>query len=157
PPRDLTRIRLHFTIFAALAVVICLAWSNSFNGGLVLDNGYIIQKDARIHAATPANFDLILHRGYWPTAYDAGLYRPFTTLTYLFNYAILGDGENPAGYHVLNLLLHILNAFLVYVLALRLIGKIWTAATVAAVWSLHPVLTEAVTNIVGRADLLATL
>jgi tetratricopeptide (TPR) repeat protein len=33
--------------------------------------------------------------------------------------------------------------------------KLWPAVFVAAVWAVHPVLTESVTNMVGRADLLA--
>ena len=33
--------------------------------------------------------------------------------------------------------------------------KLWPAVFVAAIWAVHPVLTESVTNMVGRADLLA--
>ncbi len=116
----------------------------------------MIQLDTRVRAATSENIGLILNHSYWATKYDSGLYRPVTTLSYLFNYAILGNGEQPAGYHWLNVFLHIINSFLVYALAFRFLRKLWPAAFIAAVWSLHPILTEAVTNIVGRADLLAT-
>ena len=40
-------------------------------------------------------------------------------------------------------------------LALRIGRRLWPAIFVAAVWAVHPLSTEAVTNIVGRADLLA--
>ena len=43
---------------------------------------------------------------------------------------------------------------LVFAIGRRLAG-VWPAATVAGLWAVHPLLTEAVTNIVGRADLLS--
>jgi hypothetical protein len=39
--------------------------------------------------------------------------------------------------------------------AQRLVRKFWPSVFIAALWAVHPVLTESVTNIVGRADLLA--
>jgi len=144
----------HALVAAGLFVLVLLAWSNSFGDGFVLDNRFFILLDPRVHQATSENIGLILNRGYWYT-YNSGLYRPLTTLSYLFNYAILGNGEQPAGYHWVNILLHFANAFLVYVLSLRLLRKFWPAVFIASVWAVHPVLTESVTNIIGRADLLA--
>ena len=157
PAHDFKPVLRHLAVGAALCVLILLVWSNSLDGALVFDNRAMIVVDARVHAATSENIGLILNHSYWATKYDSGLYRPITTLSYLFNYAILGNAENPAGYHWLNILLHVLNALLVYALAFRFLRKLLPAAFVAAVWSLHPIVTEAVTNIVGRADLLATL
>ena len=48
-----------------------------------------------------------------------------------------------------------MNVWLVFGLALRIGRRLWPAIFVAAVWAVHPLSTEAVTNIVGRADLLA--
>ena len=62
------------------------------------------------------------------------MYRPVTTLWYLFNYAILSNGDRAAGYHSINPALHFGNVLLVYCLALRLIGSAWPAALIAAVW-----------------------
>jgi tetratricopeptide (TPR) repeat protein len=86
-----------------------------------------------------------------------GLYRPFTTLTYLVDYAVLGHADRPFGYHAANLGLHLACVALVYALVWELVRRTWPAAVAAALFGLHPVATEAVTNIVGRADLLATL
>jgi len=61
----------------------------------------------------------------------------------------------PGGYHWVNLALHEVNVALVYVLGILVLGEIAPALALAAIWGLHPLLTEAVTNIVGRADLLA--
>jgi tetratricopeptide (TPR) repeat protein len=139
----------------ALCVITLLAYSNSFHAGFVVDSDYVILRDPRVHAVTIENLNMILNRGYWWLPPEKGLYRPFTTLTYLFNYAVLGNGEQPAGYHSINLLLHSINVLLLYGLALRILKKSWPAAFIAALWAVHPVLTESVTNIIGRADLLA--
>jgi tetratricopeptide (TPR) repeat protein len=140
-----------------LCLVCVLAYANSFSSGFVADNHYIIQEDPRIRAVTSENVGMIINHGYWFLPPEKGLYRPFTTLTYLFNYAILGNGDQPGGYHAVNLLIHLLNVIFVYVLALRFLRNMWQAFFVAALWGVHPVSTEAVTNIVGRADLLAAL
>jgi tetratricopeptide (TPR) repeat protein len=135
-------------------VLALLAYSNSFQAGFTLDNTGLLL-DPRIREFTPENVALILtHTYWWPTG-EAGLYRPFTTLSYLFNYAIRGDGDQPSGYHSINLILHLGNVLLAYAVALRLVRKFWPTAFIAALWAVHPALTESVTNIVGRADLLA--
>jgi protein O-mannosyl-transferase len=155
--RDFRPLLVHVAVAAGLCVLVLLAWSNSFGGGFAFDNRAFILNDPRIQNATATNFDLIMNHSYWWPLSESGLYRPLTTLSYLFNYSILGNGDHPAGYHLINLLLHSLNVFLVYLLASRLIKKLWPAVFIAAVWAVHPVLTESVTNIIGRADLLAGL
>ena len=130
------------------------AYANSFQGGFVLDNRGLILNDPRIREASPENFALIFDHTYWWPNGESGLYRPFTTLTYLFNYAVLGNAAEPGGYHWINFWLHAGNGLLVFALAVRLLRKFRQAFFVAAIWAVHPVLTESVTNVVGRADLL---
>ena len=132
-----------------------LAYSNSFRAGLSLDNAWVIQEDSRIQAATFENARLILTQDYSYKNSSSGLYRPLTTFSYLLNYTILGGGAHPAGYHWVNFALHAVNILLVYWLGLLLFQEMGPAWALAAVWALHPILTESVTNIVGRADLLA--
>ena len=145
----------HWLAVAVLCAVTLLAYANSFGSGFVLDNRGILLQDPRIQAATAENLRLIFEHTYWWPYGESGLYRPLTTLTYLFNYAILGNAEHPAGYHWINILLHAGNVLLVYLLALRLVREFWPSVFLAALWAVHPVLTESVTNIVGRADILA--
>lgn len=145
----------HLLVGLSLCVLTSLVYSNSFRSGFVFDNRPLILQDPRVHSATAENVKLIFdHTYFWPRA-EHGLYRPFTTLSYLFNYAILGNADRPSGYHWINLLLHLCNVLLVYALALKLSGRLAPSALAAALWAVHPVLTETVTNIAGRADLLA--
>jgi tetratricopeptide (TPR) repeat protein len=149
------RWRQHAWRILALWVVVLAAYSNSFRAGLVFDSAGLLLQDARIRAATAQNIGRILTGQYWSSSMAAGLYRPFTTLSYLFNYAVLGNGTSPAGYHWVNLALHGANVALVYLLGILLLEDAAAALAIAAVWGLHPLLTESVTNVVGRADLLA--
>ncbi len=132
-----------------------IAYSSSFQAGLVFDSSAVIGQDPRIRQATPANIGSILTGGYLYGSSIAGLYRPLTTLSYLLNYSVFGNGPRPPGYHWSNLALHAVNVALVYALGLMVLGETAPAWALAAIWGLHPLLTESVTNIVGRADLLA--
>lgn len=140
--------RFRFALFALVAI----AWSNSLDLGYASDGG-AVTSDIRIQSATAANIALIFGKHYWwPNPADR-LYRPVTTLSYLLNHSLLG--AEAAGYHAVNVLLHLANAWLAFELALLLLGSLVPAFCAAAIWAVHPITTEAVTNVAGRADLLA--
>jgi tetratricopeptide (TPR) repeat protein len=75
-------------------------------------------------------------------------------LTYLAN-ARLGD--HAVGYHVVNVALHALVTVEALYLGSILLGSAVGGAVTAALFAVHPIHTEAVTSIVGRAELLAAL
>ena len=152
-PRDATDWRAR----AALLAVTLAAYANSFSSGLVQDAKALLTLDDRIRALTLDNLRLIFEKNYWWPKLADGLYRPLTTLSLLFNYAVLGSGQNAAGYHVVNFVLHLGNVWLVYALARRLLGEARAGFLAAALWAVHPIGVEAVTNIAGRADLLAAM
>ena len=139
----------------ALFVLALAAYSNSFRGGFVFDSQPIVLLDPRIREVSEKNIGLILQHTYWWPRGETKLYRPVTTLSYMLNYAVVGQGTHPEGYHWFNFFLHALNAYLLFLVALRFLRKLLPAALAAGLWTVHPVLTESVTNIVGRADLLA--
>jgi protein O-mannosyl-transferase len=155
-------MRTHLTVALALGFVVGLSYSSAFRaaefpGGFALDNKFIILEDPRLRSATKENVRLIFTQDYWWPKGIAGLYRPVTTLSYLFNYAVLGNKDHAIGYVIISVLLHWANAVLVYFLALILLKNYWPAAFAAALFAAHPLGTEAVTNIVGRADEFAAL
>ena len=147
----------HLAVVVGLGVVVFLAFSNTLhNTGFALDNKFIILEDPRLRQADRENLKLVFTQDYWWPKAVSGLYRPLTTLSFMFNYSILGNGEHAAGYHWVNLLLHWLNAILLYFMALVVLKKHWPAAFAAALFATHPIVTESVSNIVGRSDLFAT-
>ncbi len=147
----------HWWPLLAIWGLVLVAYSNSFHGAPVFDSASVIGQDPRIRQATPENIESILTGGYAYVNSTLGLYRPFTTFSYLLNYAVLGNGQGTVLYHCVNLVLHEVNVALVYALGLLIFGEMAPAFALAAIWGLHPLLTESVTNIVGRADLLAAL
>lgn len=83
-------------------------------------------------------------------------YRPLTVLSLRVDNTLWGPSA--LAFLVHNTLLHLINAFLVGALAYRLCSRSWAAGALGAVtFLLHPLQTEAVSSIVGRADLLVTL
>lgn len=85
-------------------------------------------------------------------------YRPLAVLSYSANFVF--GGYNPAGYHIVNIIFHLLNALLVYYLALSLLHdnplKDRFALIASLVFLLHPLGTEPVVWISARPDLLCT-
>src|SRR5215469_9746869 len=145
----------HAVAIAGLWVFALVTYSNSFRGDLSADADALVH-DPRIAAATGTAVQALFHQQYWNTGVS-GLYRPLASLSYMFNYSVLGDGVSPAGYHWLNFLLHMINTGLVYLLGLVIFQRLGAAFLFAGLWSVHPVMTESVTNIAGRPDLLAGL
>ncbi len=83
------------------------------------------------------------------------LYRPLTILSFIVNHAM---GANaPAGYRAVNIFLHGLASVLLLWLGLRLGLRETEAGAVALLFAVHPVHTEAVNAVVGRADLLVAV
>jgi protein O-mannosyl-transferase len=148
--------KLWLVIFG-LVCVVGIIYANSFQSGFVLDNEFIIQGDPRLRAATWKNVWLIFTEDYWYPRGVGGLFRPLTTLSFLTEYSLFGFGQNPTYYHFLNVLLHAMNASLVYLLLQRLLKRLDIAMFAAALFAVHPIATESVTNLVGRSDLLAAL
>jgi tetratricopeptide (TPR) repeat protein len=141
-------------LLCLLTLAVC---ANTFGSGFALDAAGVVEGDPRVHAVNLRNLALIFQNDYWwPSSVDT-LYRPVTTLSILFNYSVLGNAGNAAGYHVLNVLLHAANVMLVFQLALAVLRHRRAAFFAAALWAVHPVLTESVANIAGRADLLAAM
>jgi tetratricopeptide (TPR) repeat protein len=145
-------------VFLLLAIVTIVTYSNSYHCELVLDNYLIVGQDTRLKDFNWENVKLIFSRGYWWPTWESDLFRPLTTFSYLvnasLNRAFGHPGEEQESYHVVNWLLHLSNVLMFYGLVLGTIRKHWTAIAAAAIFAVHPLNTESVTNIVGRADLL---
>ncbi len=135
-----------------LGLVGVLAYWNSFHGALVRDGQLLVSDDPRVHELSWLNLRLIFEKSYWWPHSATNAYRPATTLSYLVNWTLFGSGGRPEGYHVVNLLLHWTNASLLFLLARRRLAHVGSAWVAAALFTVHPVQTEAVTYTAGRAD-----
>jgi len=82
-------------------------------------------------------------------------FRPLVTITYFSDYAIFG--LNPWGYHLTNLILHLLTGIVIYFLSKKILPGTVGPLLTAMIFIIHPVQTEAVNGISFREDLLCCL
>ncbi len=143
-----------FLALGSVAVVAVLSYANTLSNGFALDDEGIIQKNTRVHGL--ARLGDAVTGPYWPgEPAERGLYRPFTMATYAVNWA--AGGGSATWFHLVNLLLHAAVTGLVLLFLLPLAGDLAAAWAGALIFAVHPVHVEAVANIVGRAEILATL
>lgn len=102
----------------------------------------------------------ILENDFWGTPLSDsgshGSYRPLCVLTFRLNY-LLG-GFQPWGYHLVNVLLHCLATALLVRVARNVLPKSRSSvgpAVTGLIFATHPIHSEAVAGVVGRADLAA--
>ena len=135
---------------AALTAV--LAFANSIGNDFAYDDRLIIVGNEAIQSleTLPGTFV----KPYWPNHHgrELGLWRPVTTWVYGLQWA-LWDG-NPAGYHLVNVVLNSVAAALVVLLLGQLL-PVLPALLGGLLFAVHPVHAEAVANVVGMAELLS--
>jgi len=150
------RLAILVALLAAIAIV---PYVNAVHASFVLDDNNIVVGNPLIRSV--ANVPEIFRTDYWAggagtaAAVDPGLYRPFTVSSYAVDYQLWQ--LNPTGYHAVNVLLHAIATLALFFLALELLASPIAAFAAAAIFAAHPLHTEAVTSIVGRAEVLATL
>ena len=125
-----------------------LVYLNSLNNDLLsgMDDDMYILDNVLIKS-----FDLKAHF----TTYIAGNYHPLTTLSYAVENFFFG--ENKTVFHSTNLLLHLLNVFLVFLFISKLLKDKTIALISAAVFALHPMHVESVSWVSERKDLLYSI
>jgi tetratricopeptide (TPR) repeat protein len=134
-----------FAVIALTAIIYIRALYNGFASWD--DDNYILHNDF-IRDFSVQGFKAIFSSFYFAN------YHPLTTLTYWFEYSLFGLNALP--YHLLNVLLHLLNVWLVYKLAEKLSGKKITALLVSLLFAIHPMHVESVAWISERKDVLYT-
>lgn len=82
-------------------------------------------------------------------------WRPLVLISFAADYHVFG--LNHVGYHLSNLLWHILAAWLIFLLFYRLSKKHWLSFWPALIFLVHPLQTEAITYVSGRADPMSTV
>lgn len=152
----------------AVIAIYCLGFAvywNSFSVPFVFDDYPNIRDNPSIRLST---FDIDAIR----TALSEGYVkrRPVANLSFALNYA--AGRYDVKGYHLVNVLIHVLNGMLVYFLALLLLRRNrlltdrddfsdlrlrMTAFLAAAIFVAHPIQVQAVTYVVQRMSSLATM
>ncbi|MGE4055881.1 MAG: hypothetical protein AB7F99_13875 [Vicinamibacterales bacterium] len=140
---------------AAAVLLVCIAYSNSLSGPFTFDDRTEVVENPSIQNLRD-----------WRGVLRYNLTRPVVNVSYAVDYSVWG-GRRVFGFHLTNLLLHALNVALLFALVRRLIrdgtrpgpsgeDADVTAFLVASLFAVHPMMTEAVSYISGRSDLLVT-
>ena len=132
-----------------LVVVACAVYAQTVGYDFTFDDILVIVRRPLFHHIEA--WREIIGASWWS---NKTLYRPLTALTFAGNWA-LGHGS-PHPFHAVNVFLHAVTCVAVYALARRYLAP--SAALVAGLlFAVHPVHTEAVANVVGRAEVMSAL
>jgi tetratricopeptide (TPR) repeat protein len=142
-------IAILFIIFAAFSV-----YMNTLPNVFLFDDRHmIVDNNYTKHLAT---LPMVFKNKISSAPVGWGMYRPVLMLTFAFNYFF--SGLAPAGYHLINILIHFLNAWLLY-LFLKLFFKELSFPLrlgITLIFCVHPVNTEAVAYISSRSTILCS-
>lgn len=145
----LPRWALAIVFFAVLLSLSFLAFGRSiWHDFAPIDDSFLIYNNLALRGITWAHIRTIF------TTYDPELYIPLTFFSFQMNYAM--GALNPFGYHLANVLLHGINASLVFLVLRNLTNHRLASMIGAGIFAVHPLHTEAVVWIAGRKDLLFT-
>ncbi|XP_041651499.1 protein O-mannosyl-transferase TMTC3 [Cheilinus undulatus] len=142
-------------ILLLTGLVVGCYW-NSLSCGFVFDDVSAILDNKDLRPSTPLR-NLFLN-DFWgtPMAEERShkSYRPLTVLTFRLNY--LYSELSAASYHLLNVILHAVVCVL-FLRVCRLFLDRTFSLVAALLFAVHPIHTEAVTGVVGRAELLSSI
>lgn len=140
-----------FILSLALVLLTVLAYLPVRNNAFINfdDNQYITEN---AHVKAGLSWDTVT----WAfTTYDAANWHPFTWLSHALDCQLFGI--NPAGPHLISVLLHALNAVLLFLVLQSLTGFTWRSLMVAALFAVHPLNVESVAWAAERKNLLSML
>jgi tetratricopeptide (TPR) repeat protein len=139
-----------FLYAALIALLTIIVFSNSIKNGFVRNYDDILY----ITSAENAKALTVNDIGTIFSSYVAGIYHPVTVLSLAIEYNLLGPSATH--FHLINLLIHVLNVLLVFWFIYLLTKRIEISIIVALFFGIHPMHVESVSWISERKDVLYT-
>ncbi|MBD3426988.1 MAG: tetratricopeptide repeat protein [Candidatus Omnitrophica bacterium] len=139
-------------VIVMCVVVFCVAfmvYANTLKGDFIWDDEYLILNNSQIKSFVHLKNVFKTYVGYGSENIN-NFYRPIQEISNMIDYFLWG--EYPFGYHLTNVLLQALVSVMVFIFILKLSENLMIAGVGALFWAVHPVHTEAVAYIAGRAD-----
>ncbi len=148
------RMGAHVLPLVLIALAGLLVYANSLPNPFIWDDSYLVVDNSYIK--DPADFAK-LFAGDIASGADEhySFYRPLQMVSYMLDYLVWK--LKPFGFHLTNILLHVLAAISVYAFSIVLFGRRLAALLAALFFVVHPAHTEAITYISGRSDPMALL
>ncbi|MFH1050471.1 MAG: tetratricopeptide repeat protein [bacterium] len=129
-----------------IAVAVFILFSPSINGSFVYDDSFYITDNTYTQDFSSEGLQKI-----WSN-YIFGNYNPLTISSLALDYKIFG--EAPIGFHIINILFHILTTILILFFTHRFTGNYKIGIITAILFAVHPIHVESVSWISGRKDVL---
>src|ERR1035441_6276452 len=143
--------KLNTTLCVLLAAVTIALYSpvmgHSF---VVLDDREYVVANSHIHGGLSWN---TVRWAFAST--EAANWHPLTWLSHALDYQLFA--LNPAGHHLDSVLIHALNAVLLFLLLAWVTKRVGPSLLVAALFALHPINVESVAWVAERKNVLSTL
>jgi len=112
------------------------------------DNLYVVENQHVHGGLTPASIA-------WSFETTRAVnWHPLTWLSHLLDIELYGLNAGP--HHLTNLIIHVVNTLLLFLIFRKMTGAMWRSAFVAALFALHPLHVESVAWIAERKDVLST-
>lgn len=159
-----TSLNMSFALLVALAGF--LAYANTFNGNWVWDDASSVLLHK--HVQDPAQLvQLFKEDQHAFGAGDGNFYRPLLSVTFMLDFLLSYDPQldanpsvsypaiKPFYFHLSSLVWHIAAALALMALLFRIGAPPFVCGTVPLLYVLHPLHTEAVAYISGRADMMS--
>lgn len=142
---------------AGIVIATFAVYANSFGNEFLFDDISQIVENAAIRSFKNLPAIFTHHLTYFSEEHqqEGKFYRPIQTLTLMTDHFLWG--MEPFGYHLTNTSLHAIVAVLFFVFALLLTGSIPMSFIIGILYAVHPLHTEAVTYMSGRADSLCAI
>ena len=137
-------------VFFLLAATLATYWPVLGNRFVDFDDPLYVTENAMLQQGL--NLDIVRWAVVSQHAYN---WHPVTWLSLMMDFELYR--LKPMGYHLTNLLLHIANTILLFIVLTRMTRNMWPSALVAALFALHPLHVESVAWISERKDVLSTL
>ena len=144
-------------IFIATALIIFLGlavYANSLSGEFLWDDLHLIKENVHIKDWSSI-VDIFTKDTRGVSGGRTYYHRPIQMFTYMVDHSLWGS--NVKGYHLTNILLHILAALGIYWLVNILFNDRVLSLFTGALFIVHPIHTEAVAYVSGRTDPLAAV
>ncbi len=147
----LTGKKLNTVLCVLLAAVTIALYSPAIGHSfVVLDDRDYVVANAHIHEGLSWNTIK------WAfTSTEAANWHPLTWLSHALDYQLFA--LSPAGHHFDSVLIHALNAVLLFLLLVWVTKRIWPSLLVASLFALHPINVESVAWVAERKNVLSTL
>ncbi|XP_071791309.1 protein O-mannosyl-transferase TMTC1-like isoform X1 [Asterias amurensis] len=150
--------RRNWLMYSSIFVLATLCYVNTLGYDLVHDDVFAIQNNRDVRPGTPLRN--LLWDDFWgkPMSDNSShkSYRPLCVLSFRLNYLV--HELQPFGYHVVNIILHaVVSIVFTCVCQTVVFNELLPTAIAGIFFSSHPIHTEAVAGVVGRADVMACL